>query len=131
MSETEQQPLKNLEQKLENFLNCLLEKAENDSEFAYQLEQALSSKSSLEPTKSRIRKRLNKKVFNAITFLHQNGEDLMREELNNMTDNELKKILQELGARKTKDLKTLERQKVIDEIIAKANCDLNQGSAFL
>jgi predicted component of type VI protein secretion system len=131
VSETEKQLLKSVEIKLENLFNCILDKAASDSEFAYQLEEILSSKSSIGSNKSRIKKRAKKNVFDAPKYLYDNGEIPMREELDKMMDSELKQILQEVSGKKPKDLKNLERQQLMDEIVTNTNRILNQGSSFL
>ena len=130
MSETEKQNIKRLEIKLQNLVKCILGKAETDSEFAYQLEEALLSNFLHEAVSSG--KRKSKKItFNTIAYLHKHDESKLRNELENKTDTELKQILQAESNKKSKDLKNIVRQQLVDEIIANANCVLKQGSSFL
>lgn len=130
MSETEKQNLKNLEIKLKNLMKCVLDKAAIDSEFAHQLEEALSSNSPHKIVSSG-KSKSRKSTFNTVAYLHEYNESKLRDELENKTDAELKQILQAESNKKGKDLKNIERQQLVDEIIANANCVLKQGSSFL
>jgi hypothetical protein len=130
VSETEKPNLKNLEIKLKNLLVCVLHKAETDSEFARQLEEALLS-DSLHKVVSPNKKRSKRINFNAVDYLHQNAESELRNELENKTDDELKQILQTGSNKKAKDLKNIERKQLVDDIISNANRVLKQGSSFL
>lgn len=132
MSETEKQNLKNLEIKLKKLVECILSKAASDPEFAQQLEEALSGNSLPRSVPSKVSKNKNpQKAFNAVSYLQEYGESLMREELESKTDTELKQILQAISSKKAKDLKNIERQQLIDEIVVNASRVLNQGSSFL
>ena len=132
MSETEKQNLKDLEIKLKKLMECILSKAASDTEFAYQLEEALSGNSLPRSVSSKVSKNKNpKKAFNAVSYLQEHGKILMREELESKTDSELKQTLQAISSKKAKDLKNIDRQQLIDEIIVNANRVLNQGSSFL
>ena len=130
MSEIEKQNLKNLEIKLKNLMKCVLDKAATDSEFARQLEESLSS-DSLHKIVSSSKSKSKKIIFNAVAYLHKHDESELRKELENKIDTELKQILQAESNKKGKDLKNIERQQLIDEIITNANCVLKQGSSFL
>ena len=130
MSETEKQNIKRLEIKLRNLVKCILGKAETDSEFAHQLEEALLS-NFLHETVSPGKRKSKKITFNTVDYLHKNDESKLRNELENKTDIELKQILQAESNKKSKDLKNVVRQQLVDEIITNANCVLKQGSSFL
>ena len=122
--------LKSLETKLTNLVTCILNKASSDPEFARQLEEIVLS-DSLQKTIRESKKKTKKHVFNAVTYLHENGEDKLRVELEGKTDTELRQVLRTEGIRKGKELKNIERQKMIEEIIANSSRKLKQGSAFL
>ena len=130
MSETEKQNLKNLEIKLKNLMKCVLDKAATDSEFAHQLEEALLS-DSLHRIVASGKSKSKKSTFNAVAYLHEHDESKLRDELKDKTDDELKQVLQAESNKKSKNLKNIERQQLVDEIIANANCVLKQGSSFL
>ena len=72
-----------------------------------------------------------KQNFNPVDYLHNHGEKLLRDELNLLTDNELKQILRASGSGKTRIPKTVERQKLIEDIVAVSTRTLKQGSSFL
>lgn len=132
MPETEKQNLKDLEIKLKKLVECILSKAASDTEFAQQLEEALSGNSLPRSVPLKASKNKNpKKAFNAVSYLQEHGESLMREELESKTDTELKQTLQAISSKKAKDLKNIERQQLIDEIVVNASRVLNQGSSFL
>ncbi|WP_448572075.1 hypothetical protein [Trichothermofontia sp.] len=132
MSETEKQNLKDLEGKLQAFLACILKKAESDIEFRQEIGIALQGDFSAKNPSSRISKSRSKKnTFNAVDYLHEHNVSLLREELETKTDTELKQILQANSNKKAKDLKKIEREQLIDEIVENANRVLNQGSSFL
>jgi hypothetical protein len=131
--------LKDLETKLKNLVDCIIAKAATDSEFAIQLENILLNLNESgvaetpinqikEITKSKKDKKQN---FNPVDYLHNHGEKLLRDELNLLTDNELKQILRASGSGKTRIPKTVERQKLIEDIVAVSTRTLKQGSSFL
>ena len=130
MSETEKPDLKKLEIKLKNLLTCVLDKVKTDSEFAHQLEEALSS-DSLHKNISPNRKKSKIISFNAVNYLHQNGESELRNALESKADHELKQILQAGSNKKAKDLKNVEHKQLVDDIISNASRVLKQGSSFL
>ena len=131
--------LKDLETKLKNLVDCIIAKAATDSEFAIQLENILLNLNEprvaetpvnqiKEITKSKKDKKQN---FNPVDYLHNHGEKLLRDELNLLTDNELKQILRASGSGKTRIPKTVERQKLMEDIVAVSTRTLKQGSSFL
>lgn len=130
MSKSNPPNLKNLEIKLKNLVECVLNKAATDSEFAHQLEEILLSES-LRKIVSTRKNKPARSSFNSVDYLHQYGEDKLRDELESKVDVELKQILQAGSNKKNKDLESIERQQLIDEIIANANRVLKQGSSFL
>lgn len=131
--------LKDLETKLKNLVDCIIAKAATDSEFAIQLENILlnlnessvpetSANQIKEITKSKKGKKQN---FSPVDYLHNHGEKLLRDELNLLTDNELKQILRASVSGTTRIPKTVERQKLIEDIVAVSTRTLKQGSSFL
>lgn len=130
MSETNPEIQKALETKLTNLLRCVLTEAEKNEEFAQRLEEILIS-DSLRNILGENKKKLQKDAFNVVGFLHEHGEDKLREELGIKTDSELKEILRSEGIKKGKELRTIDRQQMIEEIVTKSQRRLRQGSSFL
>jgi hypothetical protein len=122
--------LKKLEVKLKNLVKCILDKAETDSEFSRQLEKILLS-DSLSQTISTRKSKPARSNFKSVDYLDQHGESKLREELNSKTDTELQQILKEESNRKVRDLRNVERQQLINDIITNADRVLKQGSSFL
>ena len=126
-----------LEIKMKNLVDCIIAKAATDSEFARQLEKILLSELpvteiSVNPVKEKIKNKKDKKQnFNPVDYLHNHGEKELIDELNLLTDNELKQILRAGGSGKTRIPKTVERQKLIEDIVAVSIQTLKQGSSFL
>ena len=130
MSQHNSPNLKKLEVKLKNLVKCILDKAETDSEFSRQLEEILLS-DSLNQVISTRKSKPARSSFKSVDYLDQHGESKLREELNSKTDTELQQILKGESNRKVKDLKNVERQQLIGDIIANADRVLKQGSSFL
>ena len=122
---------------MKNLVDCIIAKAATDSEFAMQLEKILLSELpvteiSVNPIKETIKNKKDKKQnFNPVDYLHNHGEIKLRDELNLRTDNELKQILRASGSGKTRIPKTVERQKLIEDIVMITTRTLKQGSSFL
>lgn len=123
--------------KMKNLVDCIIAKAATDSEFAMQLEKILLSELpvteiSVNPIKETIKNKKDKKQnFNPVDYLHNHGEIKLRDELNLRTDNELKQVLRASGSGKTRIPKTVERQKLIEDIVMITTRTLKQGSSFL
>ena len=130
MSQHNSPNLKKLEVKLKNLVKCILDKAATDSEFSRQLEEILLS-DSLNQVISTRESKPARSSFKSVDYLDQHGESKLREELNSKTDTELQQILKGESNRKVKDLKNVERQQLIGDIIANADRVLKQGSSFL
>jgi hypothetical protein len=122
--------LKKIELKLKNLVRCVLDKAATDSDFSRQLEEILLS-DSLSQVIATPKCKPARSDFKSVDYLDQHGESKLREELNCKTDTELRQILKEESNRKVKDLKNVERQQIIDDIVANTNRVLKQGSSFL
>lgn len=75
--------------------------------------------------------RSKKLDFNTMAFLQQNGEEKLRKELETKANTELIKIIRSEGIKSGKDVKNLEREEMIQEIIFTTKRRLQQGSAFL
>jgi hypothetical protein len=129
--------LDNLEIKMKNLVDCIIAKAATDSGFATQLEKILLSELPVKeiivnPIKETTKNKKDKKQnFNPVDYLHNHGEIELRNELNLLTDNELKQILRAGGSGKTRIPKTVERQKLIEDIVTASTRTLKQGSSFL
>ena len=123
--------------KMKNLVDCIIAKAATDSEFAMQLEKILLSELpvteiSVNPIKETIKNKKDKtQNFNPVDYLHNLGEIKLRDELNLRTDNELKQILRASGSGKARIPKTVERQKLIEDIVMITTRTLKQGSSFL
>lgn len=131
--------LKDIETKLKNLVDCVIAKAATDSDFSIQLENILldlNESSIAEATDNQTKqvtknKKDKKQSFNPVDYLHSHGEKLFRDELNLFTDSELKQILRASGNGKIRIPKTVERQKLIEDIVAVSTRTLKQGSSFL
>ena len=130
MSEIDSKRLRAIEIKLTNIVNAVINKAATDPEFANQLEEVLIS-DSLRKILGEKNKKAKKPAFNPVAYLHEHDKDKLRVELDGKTDSELRLILRSEGIRKGKELKSLERQQMIDEIALYSDRTLKQGSAFL
>jgi hypothetical protein len=130
MSETKIKQIKALEVKLTSLVNCILNKAASDTEFATQLEEVLLS-DSLRVVLQENKKKAQKSTFNPIAFLRENSIDILKAELERKTDSELRLIVRAEGIKKGKELKSMERQQMIDEVIQNSERRLKQGSVFL
>ena len=130
MSELNPAQIKALEIKLTNLVNCILNKALVDAEFANRLEEVLISDSLRVLLKERKKKPI-KSVFNPVAFLQEHNEIELRTELEEKTDTDLRSILRSEGIRKGKELKNIERQQMINEIVQSSIRRLKQGSSFL
>lgn len=122
--------LKSLSGKLTRLLDCVIAQASSDPEFAQRLADALSMKEShhsVEETPPPAKKA----HFNPVAFLHENGDEKLRNELSRMTDNELREIVRDQGIAKSKEARTMKRDKLVDEIVSQSDRRLHQGSAFL
>lgn len=130
MSEIDKQNFKKLEVKLKNLVDCILQKAASDSEFAQQLEAILLS-DSLQKIVTPNKSKSKRNAFNAVNYLHERGELELCRELESKTDSELRQILQVVSNKKSKAPRNAKRQQIIEEIIENANRILQQGSSFL
>ena len=130
MQETNPENLKAIERKLTNLVNCILNKASTDPEFASQLYDILIS-DSLKAILREKKKRPKELAFNLVAFLHEHGKEELLKTLREKPDSDLRIMLRSEGIRKGKELKALERQQMIDEIFAHSEKKLKQGSVFL
>ena len=69
--------------------------------------------------------------MNAVTVLHSKGESGLRDELNLLTDDELRQVVRTEGLFKGRDIKTIPRADLLIEIISSAKSRLTQGESFL
>lgn len=121
---------KAIETKLANLLNCILNEAEKNPAFMKELESVLLSDSLIRIIKEK-NKKTSKVIFNTLEFLQNHNSEELRSELELKTIIELKGIIKKDGAKKSKELRDLSREQIIDGIIENAKRKLNQGSSFL
>ncbi len=130
MSENKEESIKALEARLYAFVQIVLDEASRNPEFSHQLEGVLLGDTvkvvHVEPSKKKIKESLD-----VVGFLHEHGENKLREALSTKADNELKTIVRAEGIRKGKELKALERHQMIEEILQTAARRLGQGKSFL
>lgn len=117
-----------IERQLKQLVTCVLQKAENDPEFAAGIAAALSFTSN---THAPALEKPRKISFNSVEFLHRDGRELLGRELNLRTDSELKEIMNLDGIKNLKGLKQFDRGAAISQIITHAERRLSQGSTFL
>lgn len=157
MLETESAILENLESKITKLAKVVLDEAAANSEFRRKLENVfldgptpisavkaskpakakISAAKASKPTKAKAsvaktsKQTKAKEKFNTVIFLQENGRAKLQEELSLKTETELKSILRNEGIRKPKELKSIEREQMIDEIIRDAARRLESGTSFL
>lgn len=122
--------MKSLEAKLSRLIRCVITKAGNDPDFAQELGIVLEVGGS-EVTPAAKSTPAKRKQFSPVTFLHENGEERLRLELGYKTDSELRDIIRGEGIAKGKEVSALDRDKMINDIVAHADRRLHQGSVFL
>jgi hypothetical protein len=122
--------VKALEGKLSRLVRSIVKKARDDSDFAQEICEILAPEgrgaSSVEPSTPAKRQQ-----FNPVTFLHEHGQDRLCTELGYMTDSELREIIRAQGIRRGKEVQTIERGDMINEIVAHSDRRLHQGASFL
>lgn len=70
-------------------------------------------------------------IFNPLKFLREYGQDNLKNQLDKMTNDELKEIIRSYNIKKAKEMKGLERSQMILDIIQYAGRELNRGGVFL
>lgn len=120
--------LKVVETKLRKFVDCVIKKARSDDQFAGELAKILLSRTGSDSEEGNPTKQ---PTFEVVSFLHAKGEEKLRNELSLMTDSDLRTLFRVEGLARGKEIKTLERETMISELIKYAVQKLNQGSAFL
>ena len=130
VSETNCSNLNILKVKLTGLVECILEKAANDNDFAKQLEEILLS-DSLYKKEKKIQSKSKNTDFNPLDYLSKHSKPELKNELSCKTDDELKKIFRSRGSRRSKDIKNIERDQLIEEIILETVRNLNQGWSII
>jgi hypothetical protein len=69
--------------------------------------------------------------FNTVKYLQEHGEDKLQTELRQKQKSELQQIIRSEGIKSPKNLKTLECEDMVREIISNAKRQLKHGSVFL
>lgn len=121
---------KSIESKLRKLVDCVIKKARSDDQFARELEKCLVDRLSSDDSDSGTSK-AEVPSFNIVTFLHEHGEEKLRQELHLKTDSDLRTILRLEGIARGKESKSLDRNIMITDLLKYAARKLNQGSAFL
>jgi hypothetical protein len=70
-------------------------------------------------------------VFNPLKYLRENGQDNLKNQLDKMTNDELKEIIRSYNIKKAKEMKGIERSQMVSDIIQYAERELNRGGVFL
>ncbi|MDL5052167.1 hypothetical protein QQ056_01095 [Oscillatoria laete-virens NRMC-F 0139] len=122
--------IKLLETKLLRLAKCILRKAQDDHEFAAQLLDTLSNTEERKGEAKRLPED-PKSSFNVVEFLHLQGREKLQQELNLMTDSELRALVRSEGIAKGKDSKSLIRHQLVEALLVHSTRRLSQGSAFL
>jgi hypothetical protein len=122
--------LKSVEAKLSRLVRCVVAKASDDPEFARQL-AAVFEVDGRDATPTEKPTPPKRRHFNPVTFLHEHGEERLRIELGFKTDSELREIIRSEGIMKGKEVNALERDRMINDIIAHSDRRLHQGASFL
>lgn len=130
MSGTNKEYLKEIESKLTNLIRVVLNEAEVNHEFYLKLEEVIVS-DSLKAIPKISKKQQAKAYFNVVAFLKEQGAEKLTAHLETQPNDDLREILRAEGIRKGKELKSIERQQMIEEIIQTAERRLNQGKSFL
>jgi hypothetical protein len=121
---------KAIQTKLTNLLNCILNEVEKNPNFATLVEEVLLSDSLRKVLKEKKGKKI-KIPFKTMEYLQNHNLDELRLELKNKSLAELKEIIKKDSGRKSKELKDLNQEQIIEDIIKNAQRKLNQGSSFL
>jgi hypothetical protein len=69
-------------------------------------------------------------LIKPVEYLQENGEEKLEHKLKEMTTDELKNIVRDFKL-KVNNIKTIQREEIITEIIKYAKRELNRGSSFL
>ncbi len=70
-------------------------------------------------------------VFNPLKSLRENGRDNLKNQLDKMTNDELKEIIRSYNIKKAKEMKGIDRPQMVSDIIQYAERELNRGGVFL
>ncbi|MGL6284731.1 MAG: hypothetical protein ACRC2J_20180, partial [Microcoleaceae cyanobacterium] len=70
-------------------------------------------------------------VFNPLKSLRENGQDNLKNQLDKMTNDELKEIIRSYNIKKAKEMKGIDRPQMVSDIIQYAERELNRGGVFL
>lgn len=130
MPSTDAKLLKLVKGKLVRLLNCVMAKAADDEVFAQELVNILrTDERGVGVEKKSMTEK--QKGFNPVGCLHEYGESRLRSELCQMTDDQLRDLIREQGIAKGKEVRTLLRDKMIEDIVQFADRRLHQGTSFL
>ena len=116
-----------LQRKLKDLVDCVLAKVEEDSSFAEQLAQILLTDAARDRLGKKGKHKKAGDIFNPVLFHKEHGEQELYRQLESKTDDDLRAIARMQGLRKGKELKTLEREQLLIEIVDGAKAKLKQG----
>ncbi len=130
MSEVDPKAIRAMETKLMNLVRCVVDHAATDPDFARKLEEVLLSDSLSKMVREK-KVESRRPTFVPVPFLHEHGDERLQNELNGMTDHELRMIVRSERIRRGKEVNALDRTTLISEIISHSQRRLDQGAAFL
>ena len=131
MSNVNDGVLRAIETKLQNLVRCILNRAAVDQTFARELEEVLLTDSLAKKLRERKGKAPRPEVFQPVPYLHAHGKQKLQVALSEMTDDNLRAIVRAEKMRRGKDVKGIDRQTMIAEILRHTQQRLQQGSVFL
>ncbi|QDV36962.1 hypothetical protein [Tautonia plasticadhaerens] len=126
----DRETLKALEMKLGALVRCVVKKAQDDPQFAEQLQEILLS----DKLKAGLKERKpaeTKPTFNPVSQLQAHGRDGLIRMLDGMPTSDLSGVVRLQRIIKGKAAKSLDRSALIEAIVAYSERSLSQGSAFL
>jgi hypothetical protein len=123
--------LKAVEDRLGALVRCILAKAEADPEFAGQLKELFLSDTLRLALRSKGSKKGRRAVFDLVGFLSQHGLDVLRRELTDKPTSELAEVARQHKVIPQKVIKSMDRDELIEKLVAHAERKLSQGGVFL
>lgn len=115
---------------LREFLEVIEREAKENDSFS----ETLLSLFQLDSDERLISKPKDKKnrvpILNIVDILHKSGIEELNKALNFLSNDQLIKLANQEGIKKTKDSRSLDRKTIIDTLIDLANSRLSQGSSF-
>ena len=111
-----------------------LEELEREAEKNEIFRDTLSSLFQLDSEERLISKPRDKKnrvpILNIVDILKESGKDALNIKLNELSNDQLIKLANQEGIKKTKDSRSLDRKNLIDLFVGLASSRLSQGASF-